>query len=105
MVFKKKKSKRTKKNKAIPLAIAGPIAMPAIQFSLPKAVSGDFKGAALSLVQEYTGINPDGSWNPKQIAQWAVPTLIGVGVHKAANHPKIGVNKYIRRFTGGMLEL
>ena len=102
---KKKRRGFGKKNRAIPIAVAAPIAMPAIQYVAPKLMAGDFKGAVQSLAQEYTGLNPDGTWNPKQIAQWAIPTAIGVVIHKVASHPRVKVNGYIRKFTMGFLEL
>lgn len=92
-----------KKNKALPIAIMAPIAMPAVQYVLPKAMHGDFKGALQSVAQEYAGIEPNGQFRAQQIMEWAVPTMIGVVVHKGAN--KFGVNRYFRKMSMGYLEL
>ena len=100
-----RKSKRRggRRAKSIPIAVVAPLIAPAVMNSVPKLMAGDFKGFAASLAQEYTGVNPDGSFNAKQIGQWVIPTLIGVVVHKGAN--KMGVNAHVRRLTMGYLSI
>lgn len=102
---RKKRGRRGfgKKNRAIPLAIVGPLAMPAVQYVAPKLLAGDLKGAFQSMVLEYTGMGTDSKFHPNQLVEAYLPVLGGVVVHKLAT--KFGVNKYARKFTMGMLEL
>jgi len=96
------KRRAGKKNRAIPISIVAPLAMPAIQYVIPKAIAGDFKGAMSSLALEYAGIDANNKFHFNQVAEVAVPLLVGVVVHKAAN--RFGINKYARKASMGYLE-
>ena len=98
-----KKKRSGKRNKAIPVAIVAPLAMPAINYVLPKVMSGDIKGAAQSLALEYAGIGADGKFYPRQLVEAYVPLAMGIVVHKMAG--KFGINRYARKYSMGLLEV
>ena len=98
----KKKGSRGKKNRALPIAIVTPLIMPAVTNVLPKVMSGDMKGAINSLALEYAGYDGK-SFRASQVAEWAIPTMVGYVLHKGAN--KVGINKWARKLTMGFLEI
>ena len=98
-----KKKRSGKRNKAIPVAIVAPLAMPAINYVLPKVMSGDIKGAVQSLALEYTGMDSAGKFHANQLVEAYVPVAMGVVVHKMAS--KFGINRYARKYSMGFLEV
>jgi len=100
---KRKKSRRGKKNHAIPIAIAGPLALPAVQYVLPKVMAGDIKGAFQSMVLEYTGMGTDSKFHANQLVEAYLPVAAGFVVHKLAG--KTRINTYARKLTMGFLEI
>lgn len=98
---KKKRRGGRKKNKAIPVIMTLTAAYPSIK---AYDTVGLTKDLPQHLVYRYTGYATwDGSWNKD------IPIKLGTGMaisyiaHKVAT--KVGVNKTIRKLTGGWLEL
>ena len=99
---KGKKKRNGKKSHALPIAIVAPLAMPAITNVVPKIMGGDMKGAVNSLALEYAGYDGK-SFRASQVAEWAIPTMVGYVIHRGAN--KLGINKWARKLSMGFLEI
>jgi hypothetical protein len=95
--FKRKRG-GSRKAKSIPIAIALPVAAPAIQTG-KYIMNGDMPNA----MYIWTGIDSQGKLQGKQLAKTYVPIAAGVVIHKVAN--RVGVNNFVRRVSMGYLSI
>lgn len=95
----RKKRRSSGKAKAIPVALAAPLAD--VGFRVGKALmSGDTNKAALYL----TGYSPiDQAFSAPEFLRTYGSLGVGIVVHKVAN--KTGLNNYVRRATMGFLSI
>lgn len=84
----KKKYHRGKKKFTVPVALAAPLAVMALDVG-KKVMSNDLNG----IKGTYTGVWEDNKFNPNQIVDTYTPLVVGLGVHILAS--KLGVNKSI----------
>ena len=99
---KRRGKKGGKKSKAIPLAMAIPIAY--IGYDAVKGAGGDVRAALNAISVHTTGYSPmSGTFNVDWAKAFWLGEIAAIIVHKAAN--KTGVNKAIKKFTMGYLTI
>ena len=96
------KKRRSSRGKAIPLAVAIPVAMLAYD-PLKAAMAGNVGEAMLRLRKNVTGVEWNGSFNAGNLLTSYGPVLVGAIVHKGAN--KFGINNYARKLSMGFLSI
>lgn len=95
--FKRKRG-GSRKAKSIPIAIAVPLAVSAVD-TFKYAQGGNWKSAAYV----WTGVNENGGFDSSRIVKTYMPLAAGVVVHKIAN--RVGVNNFVRRVSMGYLSI
>jgi hypothetical protein len=98
MAWRKKKRGSSRKAKAIPVAVALPLAVAAVD-TFKYAQGGNWSSAAYV----WTGVNKNGGFDSSRVMQTYVPIAAGVVVHKVAN--RVGVNNFVRRVSMGYLSI
>ena len=105
MARRRGKKRRGRKSKAIPVLPVIVAAMPAAKASMT-SLGGTGLTTALPdrLVYEYTGYSTNlGTWESSKAVALGTGLLVAFVGHKIAN--KVGVNRQLRKITGGMLVL
>lgn len=95
----KRRGKKGKKDKAIPVAVA----IPAIWVGYNRIYVPIANKNWDSLKQMWTGLTPDGSFVFSSVKATYGPLLVGVVASKAAS--KLGLQKYIKKATMGYLKV
>ena len=100
MARRRRKGKGRRGSRAIPLLSLMPV-YPAVA---RVATEGSMAEKPKLLVYELTGYNMfTGGWEAPKAGRVLTLAIVGIVGHKMAN--KLGINKHVKKLTGGMLQL
>jgi len=95
-----RKRKGGRKSKAIPILLAIPAILPGIE---AYNQAGLTKALPEQMVYRYTGYHKDVGFSADVLKRAAIPFVVGIIGHKIAS--KTGVNRQVKKFTMGYLQL
>ena len=100
MARRGRKGRGRKGSKAIPILLAVPAVLPAVRAYGDVGLSAKLPA---QMMLYYTGVDSSGHWDAGFVKNAAVPIIVGAIGHKVAN--RLGVNRQVKKLTGGWLSL